>query len=120
MSKKNIKNNKKKSTRKNYKIEALEPRLMMDASADNWLAENALTQSTQMNSFVDNICASSAAGENDVFEGVKKIDGDKIESVKIKDLIGAQSMASSLKFGNDFKNIHNYIENCVCTVVVLE
>ena len=113
MSKKNIKNNKKKSTRKNYKIEALEPRLMMDASADNWLAENALTQSTQMNSFVDNICASSAAGENDVFEGVKKIDGDKIESVKIKDLIGAQSMASSLKFGNDFKNIHNYIENCV-------
>ena len=78
MSKKNIKNNKKNSTRKNYKIEALEPRLMMDASADNWLAENALTQSTQMNSFVDNICASSAAGENDVFEGVKKIDGDKL------------------------------------------
>ncbi|SMP38087.1 calcium-binding protein [Fibrobacter sp. UWB10] len=113
MSKKNVKKNKKNSTRKNYKIEALEPRLMMDASADNWLAENALTQSTQMNSFVDNICASSAAGENDVFEGVKKIDGDKIESVKIKDLIGAQSMASSLKFGNDFKNIHNYIENCV-------
>ena len=31
MSKKNIKNNKKNSTRKNYKIEALEPRLMMDA-----------------------------------------------------------------------------------------
>ncbi|PWJ67895.1 hypothetical protein SAMN05720473_101779 [Fibrobacter sp. UWB15] len=32
MSKKNIKNNKKNSTRKNYKIEALEPRLMMDAA----------------------------------------------------------------------------------------
>ena len=31
MSKKNIKNNKKNTTRKNYKIEALEPRLMMDA-----------------------------------------------------------------------------------------
>ncbi len=31
MSKKNIKSNKKNSTRKNYKIEALEPRLMMDA-----------------------------------------------------------------------------------------
>lgn len=31
MSKKNIKNNKKNSTRKSYKIEALEPRLMMDA-----------------------------------------------------------------------------------------
>ena len=27
----NKKNNKKNSTRKNYKIEALEPRLMMDA-----------------------------------------------------------------------------------------
>ena len=33
MSKKNIKNNKKNSTRKNYKIEALEPRLMMDADS---------------------------------------------------------------------------------------
>ena len=31
MSKKNIKNNKKNSTRKNYKIEPLEPRLMKDA-----------------------------------------------------------------------------------------
>ncbi|SHK55213.1 hypothetical protein SAMN05720470_101693 [Fibrobacter sp. UWOV1] len=30
MSKKNIKNNKKNSNRKNYKIESLEPRLMMD------------------------------------------------------------------------------------------
>ena len=27
------------STRKNYKIEALEPRLMMDASADGWNQE---------------------------------------------------------------------------------
>lgn len=34
MSKKNIKNNKKNSTRKNYKIESLEPRLMMDADSD--------------------------------------------------------------------------------------
>ena len=33
MSKKNIKNNKKNSTRKNYKIEALEPRLMMSAES---------------------------------------------------------------------------------------
>ena len=32
MSKKNIKNNKNKSNRKNFKIEALEPRLMMDAA----------------------------------------------------------------------------------------
>ena len=56
MSKKNIKNNKKKSTRNNYKIESLEPRLMMDATADNWLAENALTESTQMDSYVDNYC----------------------------------------------------------------
>ena len=32
MSKKNNKNNRKKNTRKNYKIEALEPRLMMDAN----------------------------------------------------------------------------------------
>ncbi|WP_405333739.1 LEPR-XLL domain-containing protein [Fibrobacter sp.] len=31
MSKKNNKSNKKKNTRNNYKIEALEPRLMMDA-----------------------------------------------------------------------------------------
>lgn len=34
MSKKNIKNNKKNSNHKNFKIEALEPRLMMDADSD--------------------------------------------------------------------------------------
>ena len=34
MSKKNIKNNKNKSNRKNFKIEALEPRLMMDADSN--------------------------------------------------------------------------------------
>ncbi len=34
MSKKNIKNNKKKNVRKNFKIEALEPRLLMDG--DQW------------------------------------------------------------------------------------
>jgi len=33
------KNNKKNSTRKNYKIESLEPRLMMDAAASQWLEE---------------------------------------------------------------------------------
>lgn len=35
MSKKNIKSNKKKNTRNNYKIEALEPRLMMDGDSDD-------------------------------------------------------------------------------------
>ena len=35
MSKKNNKNNKKKNTRNNYKIEALEPRLMMDGDSDD-------------------------------------------------------------------------------------
>ena len=43
MSKKNNKSNKKKSTRGNYKIEALEPRLMMDGdptgSEQQWLSE---------------------------------------------------------------------------------
>ena len=43
MSKKNIKSNKKKNTRNNYKIEALEPRLMMDGdptgSEQQWLSE---------------------------------------------------------------------------------
>ena len=33
------KNNKKNSTRKSYKIESLEPRLMMDAAASQWLEE---------------------------------------------------------------------------------
>jgi hypothetical protein len=36
MSKKNIKGDKKKNNRKNYKIESLEPRLLMDASVNEW------------------------------------------------------------------------------------
>ena len=39
MSKKNNKGNKKKSNCKNYKIESLEPRLLMDAApnANDWI-----------------------------------------------------------------------------------
>lgn len=36
MSKKNNKGSKKKNNRKNYKIESLEPRLMMDATVNDW------------------------------------------------------------------------------------
>lgn len=43
MSKKNNKGSKKKNNRKNYKIESLEPRLLMDASVNDWNDElNAL------------------------------------------------------------------------------
>lgn len=43
MSKKNNKGSKKKNNRKNYKIESLEPRLLMDASVSDWSDElNAL------------------------------------------------------------------------------
>ena len=54
MSKKNIKNNKKNSIRKNYKIEALEPRLMMSADpVIDFSGNNELN--TQLTALYDSI-----------------------------------------------------------------
>lgn len=63
MSKKNIKNNKKNSTRKNYKIEALEPRLLMDAApnANDWIKE---ADAANMNFGEYSISAGSMEMEN--------------------------------------------------------
>lgn len=56
MSKKNIKNNTKNSNRKNYKIEALEPRLMMDANVGLDDFENQIDSiSTAVDSCVSSI-----------------------------------------------------------------
>ena len=54
MSKKNIKNNKKNSTRKNYKIEALEPRLMMSADPVIDFSDNN-ELNTQLTALYDSI-----------------------------------------------------------------
>ena len=60
MSKLNKKNKKsKKNNRKNYKIESLEPRLLMDAAhnANDWIDE---TEASNMNFGVYNISASNS------------------------------------------------------------
>ncbi|MBR5413527.1 MAG: LEPR-XLL domain-containing protein [Fibrobacter sp.] len=54
MSKKNIKNNKKNSTRKNYKIEPLEPRLMMSADPVIDFSDNN-ELNTQLTALYDSI-----------------------------------------------------------------
>lgn len=54
MSKKNIKNNKKNTTRKNYKIESLEPRLMMSADPVIDFSDNN-ELNTQLTALYDSI-----------------------------------------------------------------
>ena len=100
MSKKNIKNNKKKNVRKNFKIEALEPRLLMDASVNEWNDElNAL-----------NVGAYTIDSDSSKVEGLLVIDSadtDKEpEQLSLADIVKNQKV--------DFQQSAN------CTVVVLE
>ena len=100
MSKKNIKNNKKKNVRKNFKIEALEPRLLMDASVNEWNDElNAL-----------NVGAYTIDSDSSKIEGLLVIDSadtDKEpEKLSLADVVENQQV--------DFQQSVN------CTVVVLE
>ncbi len=100
MSKKNIKNNKKKNVRKNFKIEALEPRLLMDASVSDWSDElNAL-----------NVGAYTIDSDSSKIEGLLVIDSadtDKEpEQLSLADVVNGQKV--------DFQ------QSASCTVVVLE
>lgn len=84
MSKKNIKNNKKKNVRKNFKIEALEPRLLMDASVNEWNDElNAL-----------NVGAYTIDSDSSKIEGLLVIDSadtDKEpEQLSLADVVNGQ------------------------------
>ena len=100
MSKKNIKNNKKKNVRKNFKIEALEPRLLMDASVNEWNDElNAL-----------NVGVYTIDSNSSKIDGLLVVDSTKPdnepERLSLADIVKNQKV--------DFQQSAN------CTVVVLE
>lgn len=100
MSKKNIKNNNKKNVRKNFKIEALEPRLLMDASVNEWNDElNALNV------------------------GVYTIDSNssKIDGLLVVDSTKPDNEPERLSLADIVKNQKvDFQQSASCTVVVLE
>ena len=101
MSKLNKKNKKsKKNNRKNYKIESLEPRLLMDASVSDWSDElNALN--------VGVYTIDSNSSKIDGLLVVDSVDTDKEpEKLSLADVVENQQV--------DFQQSAN------CTVVVLE
>ncbi len=115
------KKNNKKNTRKNYKIETLEPRLLMDATADRWLDENSLTDTTaavSMNNSLDAISAGVSGAGNDL-EGLSQQptinssnEYEKL-SVKAGAVFDMNNVVLNIKNSNDYKNIHDFIENCI-------
>ena len=107
------KKNNKKNTRKNYKIETLEPRLLMDATADRWLDENSLTDTTaavSMNNSLDAISAGVSGAGNDL-EGLSQQptinssnEYEKL-SVKAGAIFDMNNVVLNIKNSNDYKNI---------------
>ncbi|WP_405342100.1 LEPR-XLL domain-containing protein [Fibrobacter sp.] len=103
------KNNKKNSTRKNYKIESLEPRLMMDADANDWIVEAGLTTTT-MNSFVDSTIADFSANVDGLSRQPSKSNDYERNPVTFDEAFG---FVNSLKASSEYKNIESFIEKCV-------
>ena len=94
------KKNNKKNRRNNYKIESLEPRLMMDASVNDWNDElNAL-----------NVGAYTIDSNSSKIDGLLVVDTNDMdkepERLSLADVINGQKV--------DFQQSAN------CTVVVLE
>lgn len=103
MSKKNIKNNKKKNVRKNFKIEALEPRLLMDASVNEWNDElNAL-----------NVGAYTIDSDSSKIEGLLVIDSadtDKEpEQLSLADVVNGQKV----DFQQEWNGVKAHVKDCV-------
>ena len=105
MSKKNNKSNKKKNNRKNYKIESLEPRLLMDAAlADDWIKE----ADSSVNQFGDyNISASDSKMEG--LLAYENGTGNDPEALSLADVVSGQK----IQYKQDVKSVKNY----VCRVV---
>ena len=114
MSKKNIKNNKKKSTRKNYKIEALEPRLMMDADSSFDPETSSLaTVYTNLESAVEAEVLNKTDDVNSAAVFLKDSSGNDISEVS--QILSKVKSEVRLNVGNAFESAKtdakNYIDN---------
>ena len=104
MSKLNKKNKKsKKNNRKNYKIESLEPRLLMDASVNDWNDElNAL-----------NVGAYTIDSDSSKIEGLLVIDSadtDKEpEQLSLADVVNGQKV----DFQQEWNGVKAHVKDCV-------
>ncbi|MCQ2100869.1 MAG: hypothetical protein MJZ10_11250 [Fibrobacter sp.] len=101
MSKKNNKGSKKKNNRNNYKIESLEPRLLMDATlADDWIEE----ADSSVNQFGDyNISASDSKMEGLLV--YEQGNNSEPEALALADVISGQK----IQYKQDVKDVKKYV-----------
>ena len=107
MSKKNIKGDKKKNNRKNYKIESLEPRLLMDAApnANDWIKE---ANAANMNFGEYSISAGSMEMENILIHDSSKTD-DEPTSLILTEVTGG----SKINFKSEVKAVRDFVKGRV-------
>ena len=107
MSKKNNKGNKKKNNRKNYKIESLEPRLLMDAApnANDWIKE---ADAANMNFGEYSISAGSMEMENILIHDSSQTD-DEPTSLILTDV----TSGSKINFKSEVKAVRNFVKDRV-------
>ena len=104
MSKLNKKNKKsKKNNRKNYKIESLEPRLLMDASVNDWNDElNAL-----------NVGAYTIDSNSSKIDGLLVVDTNDMdkepERLSLADVVNDQKV----DFQQEWKDVKVHVKDCV-------
>ena len=104
MSKLNKKNKKsKKDNRKNYKIESLEPRLLMDASVNDWNDElNAL-----------NVGAYTIDSDSSKIDGLLVVDTNdmdkELERLSLADVVNGQKV----DFQQEWKDVKVHVKDCV-------
>ncbi|WP_297698409.1 LEPR-XLL domain-containing protein [uncultured Fibrobacter sp.] len=104
MSKFNKKNKKsKKNNRKNYKIESLEPRLLMDASVNDWNDElNAL-----------NVGAYTIDSDSSKIDGLLVVDTNdmdkELERLSLADVVNGQKV----DFQQEWKDVKVHVKDCV-------
>ena len=103
------KNNKKNSTRKNYKIESLEPRLMMDAAANDWINE----MQTVEQSF-DSVDGSIVTNMDLDIEGLSRQPDKSLEynraPIKFNEVF---NVVDEIKKSADYKNVQSFINTCI-------
>ena len=91
--KKNMKNSKKRVN--NYKIESLEPRLMMDASMDGWNQEILSAQAAINLSDVNK--DSSTEWRNSYVETLQHLNGEGYEQARASDIVAEGSFNNKKK-----------------------
>ena len=103
--KKNMKNSKKRVN--NYKIESLEPRLMMDGNLDGWNQELLSAQSAIESSDVN--IDSSKEWRNSYVETLQHLNGEDYEQARASDIVAEGSFnnifaSTNSAIAKDFKN----------------